>query len=265
MNKLPNIDILALSKKEKEVLRTLQEGYRTPLDISRNSRVSRTAVYAILKNLKKRGLLVKKVHKGKTSWEIQSTQSISKKISALKNYLTSMGGEEISIDQSDKSVIVYHGQEVVKKLISKIILSHKKERLLGLQGTMADIAWNSFFTKKETNTFNSKIKSNKIITEGIVPEGSFEEQYEQYGDDWARNFEGRSTRVNVIDKKYFNHDGQIWLFRKSIFLVSLSEEMVVEIKSPSLIKMMRSFFGFMQDNSKLIDPNATLRKLMNQK
>lgn len=257
------LQALGLSKKGERVLIALRDGAGTPLSLARATKVSRPAVYAILKNLKKRGIAESRVREGKKEWRICDERDIDRVIADAKHALlkTPEGSAQV-YGMSDSSIIVHRGEEAIKRLMLTLFATHPRERLLGFQGGTSTIGWNRMFTVAETNKINRDIKNNHIIVEAILPDGWFEEQTRLLGVGWAKDFEGRTTRVNVIDPKYFKHGGQCWIFKDSLYFFALNEELLIEVRNSEIQKMVLSIIAFMQDNSRVIDANGLLRKLM---
>lgn len=158
--------------------------------------------------------------------------------------------------------MIHRGAEAIRELMRHIFHDHKHERLYGFQGDVSIIGWDKIFSTKETNHFNQAIKKNKLIVEAVLPNGWFEAQSRELGVEWARDYEGRTARVNVIDQSYFAHGGQMWMFKDSLYLFALNEEIVIEIRNSEIQKMIFSFFKFIQDNSQLIDANELLRNVI---
>src|SRR3989338_5250928 len=174
MNTLETLKLLGLSKKEQKVLRALQEGGDTPVKLSKVTGVSRTAVYAILQNLKKRGLAQVRTTNGKRHWGLTPEREIEGVLYEAKRTLLKIpeGREEIH-GLSDSTVIVHRGAEAVRMLLNGMLAGHKNERFYGFQGNIAAINWDKVFSVEETNAFNRAIKKNHIITEAILPDGWF--------------------------------------------------------------------------------------------
>jgi biotin operon repressor len=263
METTENLKLLGLSKKEQKVLTALQAGSDTPVKLSKVTDVSRTAIYAILQNLKKRGIVTSHIYNGRKTFSLANERDVEGVLYDAKRALLKIpeGREEVH-GLSDSSVIIHRGKEAVRKLINALLSDHKNERFYGFQGDVAAINWNNVFTVEETNRFNRNIKKNCIIVEAVLPDGWFERQTRELGVEWARDFEGRTTRVNVIDDEYFKHGGQVFIFKQSIYLMALGEELVIEIRNSEIQKMLLAFFKFIQDNSQVIDANALLRNII---
>lgn len=257
--------LLGLSKKEQKVLNALQGGSDTPVKLSKATDVSRTAIYAILANLKKRGLAESRITNGKKHWALADEREIEETLYETKRTLLKIpeGREEIH-GPSDSVVIIHRGKEAIKKVINEIFLQNSHDRLYGFQGDVAAINWNSIFSVQETNNINRLIKEKGFIVEAVLPDGWFERQTRELGIAWAKEFEGRTTRVNVIDAEYFAHGGQVFIFKQSIYLMALGEELVIEIRNSEIQKMLLAFFKFIQDNSQSIDANELLRNIISE-
>lgn len=260
MDTLGKPALLDLSKKEEKVLTSLQDGIDTPLLLARATGVSRTAVYAILGNLKKRGLAHTHIVSGKKRWSLVPEREIEEVVYEAKRALLNIpeGREEVH-GLSDAAVIIHRGQESIRKALGELLFAHKNERFYGFVGDSAATNWNRMFSLQETNRFNRALKRNNIIAETIVQEGVLERQARELGVSWAKDFEGRTTRVNVIGGEYFAHGAQIFIFKQSMYLMALGEDLVIEIRNSEIQKMLLTFFKFIQDNSRVIDANALLR------
>ncbi|OGZ12010.1 MAG: hypothetical protein A3D67_02375 [Candidatus Lloydbacteria bacterium RIFCSPHIGHO2_02_FULL_51_22] len=258
-----NLRALGLSQKEEKTLLALQNGADTPLVIARKTSISRPAVYAILKNLKKRGIAEYHTRNGKKRWKVSDEREIDRAIADAKRELLNIpeGREEV-YGQADTMVVIHRGEKAIKNLLHEIIEENKGERLYGYQGKVSSIGWDTFFSVSETNRLNRAIKDNHLIVEAVIPDGWFEEQVARSGIEWAKEFEGRTTRVNVIDPKYFEHGGQMFLFKKSLYLFALNEGIIIEIRNSEIQKMILAMFEFIQDNSRAIDANELLRTLI---
>ena len=257
------LKLLGLSKKEQKVLTALQAGSDTPVKLSKATDVSRTAVYAILQNLKKRGVVASHITNGKKRFALANERDIEEVLYAAKRTLLNIpeGREEVH-GLSDATVIIHRGQDSIRKVLGELLFAHKHERFYALIGDNAAVNWNKMFSLQETNRFNRMLKKNEIIAETIAQDGFLERQAMELGVSWARDFEGRTTRVNLIDNEYFTHRAQVWIFKQSIYLMALGEELVIEIRNSEIQKMLLVFMKFMQDNSRTVDANALLRTVI---
>lgn len=256
-------DLLGLSPKENKVLSALQKGFSTPLAITRETKVSRPAIYHILKLFKTRGLADPYIKDGKKYWKIAHRKELEQRFFETKRAVLNLseGTSEI-FGVGDSVAIIHRGEDAIKKLFAQITYEHKNERLYGFQGDVAATNWNKIFSAKETNALNRAIKENSIIVEAVLPRGWFERQTKELGVEWAKDFEGRMTRTSTINEEYFRHGGQLFVFKNSIYLMALGEELVIEIRNSEIQKMLLAFLQFIKDHSEALDVNALLRDLI---
>ena len=261
-----DLTILGLSRKEERVLYAVQEGIKTPLSIMRNTHISRSAIYAILQNLKRRGLIKSHITNGRKWWGLASLRDIEEGLYATKRTLLKipLGREEVH-GLSDGTIIVHRGKEAVQKILGNLLIEYKGEHFYALLGNDAAVGWTQIFDVDAINHFNRTLKKNNIIAEMILEKDFLKRETERLGKAWAKDFEGRTSRTNIINAEYFKHGSQIFIFRHSTYLLALGEEIVIEIRNSEIQKMILSFFRFMQENSDTIDANALLRKLIEAK
>ena len=257
------LKLLGLSKKEQKVLIALQAGQDTPVKIAKSTDISRTAIYAILQNFKKRGLAQSRITSGKKHWRLAPERELEETLYTAKRALLSIpeGREEVR-GLSDATIIVHRGAEAIRKVLGELLFAHQNERFYALIGDFAGAYWNSLFSMQETNRFNRALKKNNIIAEMVVQEGVLERQARELGVSWAKEFEGRTARTNAIEAEYFQHASQVFIFKQSIHLMALGEELVIEIRNSEIQKMLLSFMKFIQDNSRVIDANELLRGII---
>lgn len=257
------LELLGLSRAEVKVLDAVWAGRDTPLLIARYTKVSRPAVYEILERFKKRGLVKTNIRDGKRYWSPAKARDLEEALYNTKKALLNIedGVEEVH-GLSDAIVIVHRGGEAVRALIRSLFRDHKNERMYGVQGDLVNIGWNKVFGVEATNELNRWVKSNHIIVEGIVPHGLFERLTAENGIGWARDFEGRMAVTHTIGEEYFEHGGQVWIFKHSLYLIAMHEEMIIEVRNSEMQKLMLALFHFIQDHSRKIDVNEVLRELI---
>ena len=258
--------ILDLSTKEKKVLLALQGGHTTPLTIAKATKVTRPAVYDIFKKLKKRGLIESHIKDGKKSWGMESEKELADTLYEAKKVLLkfSDGSEELH-GVSDSVVTVHRGKEALKKVIFAMIKDRKNERFLGLSDfspELLDEGWLTVLTAEDIHEFNRIVKKNAIIAELIAPYGWIDEHYKAMGDSWAKDYEGRAASSVYLDKKYFQHSGQIFAFSDALFLLALKDQLIIEIRHSDIQKMILGMYAFMKESGKPVDVNRRLRELM---
>lgn len=257
------LKLLGLSKSEVAVLNALREGQNTPLLVSKSTNISRSAIYEMLERLQKRGLIKRNIINGKKYWSQAKKNDLEQDLYETKKALFGIedGVKEVH-GASDSSVVIHRGGTAIRKLLRHMMTENKDQRLYGIQGNVVTVGWNKIFGIEGTNELNRHIKSNHIITEAILPEGWAEYQTRVMGKEWAKDFEGRMAMHHCIDNTYFEHGGQVFIFKNSLYLMAMNEEIIIEVRNSEIQKLILSMFRFIQNNSKKIDINEILRKLI---
>ncbi len=257
------VKLLGLSRNEIKVFNSFEKELNTPVSINQKVNLSRPAIYKILNRLHKRGLVKNIIRNGKNYWIQTNEKLLEKNLFETKKALLGFneGVEEVK-GVLDSMVVVHRGKEAVQKILNSTIKNNKNQRLQAIQGDNITTGWKKVFGEEKMNEFNRFVKRNQIITEIILPIGWFERQARLLGKKWAINFEGRMAIGHEIDEDYFNHAGQIWIFKNSLYLVAINEEVVIEIRNSEISKLILSMFSFIQDNSKKFDVNQRLRDII---
>lgn len=267
MDTTETLKLLGLSKKERKVLIALQDGSDTPVKLAKATDVSRTAVYAILQNLKKRGVAASYVKNGKKHWILADEREIEETLYAAKRSLLKIpaGREEIK-GMNDAMIIVHRGKESVLNLLVALARDHKNERLYALQGNSVQPGWDAVVGTQKINEFNHNIRKNGIVTEAILPYDWFEDHIRELGNKegiiWAKGFTERAFAAYEIDRDYFNHAGQIFMFKDSLYLMAMNEALVVEIRNSELQKMIKQMFSFIEEHADRLNVSERLEPII---
>lgn len=255
--------MLELSKKERKVLAVLKKEKSTPLEISRDTKVTRPSVYVILDKLKKRGLVTTKIVQGRKYWLLENPRNIEEALYATKKYLLNISEDTEEVHgRSESNITIYKKEKDIQKLIIDIIHEAKNAHLFGFQGANQEIGWSKVFSEENTNKINRMVKENKIIVEGVMPTNWFEKHSKEWGKEWVEGFSGRMTIAHEIDEKYFKHGAQLFATRKAVYLFSFNESLAIEIRNSEIQKMVVSMFSYMQSHATKIDPNEILKGLV---
>lgn len=260
------LKLLGLSPSAIKVFIALKAGHATPVQISKETNVSRPAVYTILGQLEGRGLVTQKGSGGTKSWAISSAVQLNKIFNDLKaEVLGSRNEKEALYEEGNIEVKVYRGKKTIAELMRQIFQKHRGETCIGIQGDNVYEGWRDLLGLETINDLNKSIKKDRMVIQAIVPENHFVRVVDTMGLEWARHFEGRAYRVNEIDESYFEHKGEMFLFKDSVYLLSMSEGLVIEIKHSHIQKMLSSLIQYIQDTARVVDGNQILRELMAEK
>lgn len=257
------LQVFGLSLKEEKVLLAIRDGLLTPLLIAQSTKVTRPSVYDILKKLKTRGLIESYILDGKKGWRLESIEAISKSLYEAKKAILAIEIEKEEIKSDNGGVTVYRGRESLRKEVISIFSTRHDERFLGLTSYDGAIAgWQKILGNEGINETNELIKKNKLLTDYVFPDQWLEKNYKASGKEWAKGYEGRTASTAYIDEKYFNFKSQIFAFRDTLYLFSLEDEMIIEIKHNEIQKMILSMYQFIKDHGEKVDANRILRDLM---
>lgn len=258
--------VLGLTQKEEAVFLCVRDGLSTPLLIARHTKIMRSTIYDILKDLKIRGLIESYIVAGKKGWRATSTEIVSTLFHNAKKVISNCEIEKEEIKNDTGGVVVYRGKESVHKKIFSIFSSRQNERFSGLTSyDGVTSGWQKIMSEDEINMTNEIIKHNKLISDAVFPEQWLENNFRASGGEWAQAYEGRTASTVYIPEKYFNFSSQIFAFRDALYLFSLEDEMIIEIKHNQIQKMIFSMYEFIKDHGEKVDTNRILRDLLAKK
>jgi hypothetical protein len=257
--------LLGLSTNETKILDAIYHRQETPVQIERTTHISRPTIYDTIKKLHIRGLVRSTIRNSKKYWVPAKNIDLDKRLFDVKKTLFGFdeGVEEVHTP-SESTVTIHRGKEAVHALIHSIFAEHKQSRLYGIQGDVVSIGWNKVFGVAGTNELNRLVKKNNMIVEALLPRNWFDRQIQLMGKEWAQDFQGRMSIAHEIDEKYFDHGGQIFIFKHSLYLIAMNEEIIIEVQNSEIQKLILSMFRFIQDNGRKFDVNARLRELIEQ-
>ena len=255
--------LFGLSANGTQVLAAIKAGLSTPVQIHAETGISRPAIYAILDQLEKQGLIRANLSKGKKTWDLASASTINKLLEkAREEVLGSKQEKETLYQERNVEVKVYRGKKTIGELMRHIFQEHVGETCIGIQGANVYDGWRELLGIETINDLNKSIKKHHMVMQAVVPQDHFERVVNTMGIEWARHFEGRAYRVNEIDEIYFDHKGEMFVFKDSVYLICMEEALVIEIKHSHIQKMLLSLIHYIQNSSRLVDGNQLLRELM---
>ena len=260
------LSVFGFSKKTAKVFTAIQAGFNTPVKIAKETSISRPAIYAILKQLRARGLINSHIVKGLKYWTLATPKELDEVLYEAKRALvnTKDGTAELYL-QSEVGITIYRGKESIQNLLMDLFSERRGERFRGIQGDAVYPAWRELFGLESIAEMNKQIKKNKLIVEAILPEGFFDRAFAHMGKGWAEDFEGRTYRANLLEREYFNHGSELFMFDDAVYLISMNEALVLEIRHSEIQKMLGLLLDFVQDNSRSVDGNQVLRDLVSLK
>lgn len=255
-------DFLSLSRNEVTIFNLLKaEAFSTPALLSRYCNIPRPTVYITLEKLSDRGLVQKRTVAGKSVWKVSSTQAITEAFERSKALLLGSKANIRKINlNTNTDIVVHRGKDTILEIFSNLIHKHGGNRLVGIQGDYAGDAWKDSFEIDDINTINTQITKQGLITEIITSRKWFKRQVDIFGKSWAENFLGRTAQIHFIDNVYLDYKSQIFIFGNQTYLVSMEDEVFIEIKNKEISKLIVSLMRYIEDSS----PSVNITKILSE-
>lgn len=255
MSRKANKNPYLFSSNEKLLLVNLEK-YNTPLELSTVTKIPRPTVYITLEKLEIRNLVHSTKIGKKRKWflntgvEVDDLTGINKGkvINSKSNHNSPAPGVQIYTDKKD-----------ILRVLNRIS-TPSKTRLQILSGDNILNDYDTSVGKDKVIEFNEKIKASKIIVEMICSKLVFDTQIKHFGEDWTESYIGRSTEVHTIDKKYLDHNRQIFIYNNKVYFFMLDRPAILEVSDTNLVKAFISIFEFIKDYSPNFDMNSYMRE-----
>ena len=255
--------LLGLSPKEAKVFAAVRSGEATPTSIATHTKLSRPTVYDVLRRLQRRCLVTKKVQKGQTRWLPTSEQVLEQELLQVRKGLFQFAeGVETVQGISSANVFVHRGAKAIRTLLYKTLRDQKGQRHQAFQGDLMHVGWDKVFNRHHTKRINTLIKQVGVIIDALVPHGWHNQQYEKYGDDWVRDFMGRTTVMHELDRSFFRHGAQIAAFKDVVLLMAMNEELIIEIRNSEIQKAIRAMMEHMREHAEPINFDKRMKLLL---
>lgn len=255
-------EILGLTTNERDILKLLPT-HPTPLKITEASDIPRPTVYVTLEKLAQRGLVQKRREGKKRYWVTHIPKETKQNISNYKLHLDAHEEKKDSLQLSEDTQIKIHkGKAGILGIFLKMIKTNTGQNMLQFQGNNIANSWAKVIGAKDINKINKLIKKEKTVSEIVASLTWIKSQVNLFGRDWARDFEGRTLKMNVLDEKYLDFESQIFISGDSAYIFHMPEVLAIEILNTSIVKMLKSMILFIQDNSRAIDGNALVRGMI---
>ena len=250
MSRKQNKNPYLFSQNERLILGAIEK-YSTPLALSAVTKIPRPTVYITLEKLEVRNLVHNiKVGK-KRKWFLNTGTDVESYTHPKENSPTP--GVQIYTDKKD-----------IFRVLDRIS-TPSRTRLQILSGDNILNDYDTAVGKDKIIQFNEKIKASNIIVEAICTKFVFDTQMAHFGKDWSESYIGRSTEVHTIDKKYLNHNRQIFIYNNKVYFFMLDRPAILEVSDVNLVKAFISIFEFIKDYSPNFDMNSYMRERLETK
>ena len=236
------IDQYLFDEKEKIILKSLILN-NTPLEISADTTLPRTTVYFVLDKLKRRGLVKNEYEGRKKKWFLRKI-------------------EEKSILNEDciSNFKKHNNNESIENFLNNLTISNET-KFKNLNGDNITEGWNKNIGAKNIIKFNKYLNKNNLVSDLISSKKSLKNNLNQFGSEWSKSFISKPTEYHLINDKYSNHGAQIFLNKNKVFIVNMNTLFVLEISDQETIKMFKSIFEFIKDNTKKISLSDFIKEI----
>jgi hypothetical protein len=247
------------SANERLLLANIQK-HNTPLELSAVTKIPRPTVYITLEKLEIRNLVHSTKILKKRKWFLNANIE-------LNDLIGKDGGTTIHPVSNPTSptpgVQIYTDKKDIFKVLDRIS-APSKTRLQILSGDNILNDYDTAVGKNKIIEFNEKIKASNIIVEAICTRFVFDTQMVHFGEDWTESYMGRSTEVHTINKKYLNHNRQIFIYNNRVYFFMLDRPAILEVSDSNLVKAFMSIFEFIKDYSPNFDMNSYMKEKMDK-
>lgn len=248
------------SPNERLILGAIQK-YSTPLELSVATKIPRPTVYITLEKLEIRNLIHTLRVGKKRKWFLNTGIEVDDLMGTKGEKLTTSTN---NTNSSTPGVQIYTEKKDIFKVLDRIS-SPSRTRLQILSGDNILKDYDTAVGKDKIIEFNEKIKASNIIVEAICTKFVFDTQMAHFGEDWTESYMGRSTEVHTIDKKYLDHNRQIFIYNNRVYFFMLDRPAILEVSDVNLVKAFMSLFEFIKDYSPNFDMNGYMRERIQTK
>jgi len=270
MSRKQNKNPYLFSQNERHILSAIEK-HSTPLALSAATKIPRPTVYITLEKLEVRNLIHSiKVGK-KRKWIVNTGTDIYSLISEIDgktvnsiSSVNSTDSENSNFKSPTPGVQIYTEKKDIFRVLDRIS-APSRTRLQILSGDHIMSDYDTAVGKDKIIEFNEKIKTSNIIVEAICTKFVFDTQMAHFGEDWTESYMGRSTEVHTIDKKYLNHNRQIFIYNNKVYFFMLDRPAILEVSDVNLVKAFMSIFEFIKDYSPNFDMNSYMRERLENK
>lgn len=241
MNIVKQLKDVGLHQSEIDVyLYLLGNGYSTPPQVSRGTKIARTNCYNVLSSLKDKGLIKEEQRRKRKVYLASDPEalllSLEKKKMALEGVIPDL--KALFITQKNKpQVKFYDGWEEVKEIYLKS-LEAEEIRMIGSTQRFVEI------DQKFSDRYWRDLQDKKIIVKEIIDEKSV-----SYSLDF-RKIAGNLHEYKTLPAKYAGDPTDILLWGDSVALINLEQPAFgTVLTNKALVATFRMIFDMMWQSS----------------
>ena len=241
--------ILGLWKNEVTVLKALSSNELVISDLAIITQIPRTSLYYILPKLEERGFVEKVKRNKKTLWrKVDDKDIYTTHEEVLEGFKDKKEDGETKVISKATQITFQHGNKNVLKVFDEISAMPPKSRFYGIQPEPSIVGAVERNSLEKIIAFNNKVKSKKIIAEGIIHEKGTDTMTKTLSKEEKRKFlESFSRRsadtAKLPDNFLENTKAEIYLYEDKVAIVNWYEEFSVIIRNKDVFELMKEMFN----------------------
>ena len=244
---MTDLNILLLSKWEEKLLKGLSLSGDRPKDLIKKTKIPNASAYLAFNKLELRGLSKKHVIKSKTYWFLNTSEYLGKSIHGLEKALGLSSKEKINMD-NNSGITVHRGKDQVSAVIKNLTSLPSASRVTIFQGVHNAKTFFNTISVKDTIDINKKLSSGNILFESIIPENYFEKLIPIFGKNWALSYADRPNNAFMFPSEFDYSNATTFMYGDEIYIVDFSKQIVVEIKSKSVVLLIKSMVDIIKSS-----------------
>ncbi|MFH0852354.1 MAG: helix-turn-helix domain-containing protein [bacterium] len=264
-NQKQAIKFLGISAAEQKILNILeQNGHCLVSGIARKTKIPRTTVHFLLKKLARRGLTSPIKIVNHKEWQMAGREEI---LGDIKNLLVGFEkpGETLGrVETETLGVEIFRGKNKLQECYEKMFEAGKGNRVFIIQGNGSAEVVMKKLDKEFIYDFHKEFKKRDIIMEGVIGERVLELLKDLNLEELNSHY-GRLIVAYAAPDEYLNFNFDVALFKNIAILVNIVEEYAMVIRNGSLVGMLKNFLKILIGNSRKVDLNAHIKKLIEEK
>lgn len=270
MWKNPDLHILGLDKKEKDLLSLLQD----PLSIqelSKKSPLPRTSIAYILQKLIKRKF-VEKVRIGKRykyySIPLERLREMLE-IAYIPHEKVDAYVAPQSTPTTSKKISCYRGLKNLVRLQAEFLSSHHDTRIRAIQPNKSWLALHSKTDDSAVIHVNQIIRNNNLIVEGILEQDAYKIFNETHKNrrnfiKLAKSFGDRMADYTFAPSGYMTDQVEMWIIKNSAIFIDWRDEVAIKIVDDHMVHFLSDLFDVMKIHGRKLDHNQAIREVLDR-
>lgn len=235
--------------------------------LTRASNKPRSTVVDTLARLQKRGL-VRPVAVGKhTEWKVTNSIKLAEKFLHAAELLQApadTGGEDKQLHlklSRETEFTIFVGWRNMIAIYKREMIAHANQRMWAIQSAQSIKAALETADSESFIPVNDAIREHKLIVEAVVGEGMLE-WYTNQDPNWVQSLEGRMNAYRIVGDDLLDFTAELLIFNDLFLMANWQEEVVLLIKNPEMLGMMKKLHQLMYEAGHPFDQNEYLRKVL---